>query len=200
MDLRSLSEEAPESQWRMPARDKVGAEQLQQVPSLGHCPDGVVRLAPPAPVGPTHAVAAATDSVVCGIGTDELEVLNHDGEAASIVEKFPGCFAAVLAHGSLARGRGWPATRARRISTRRLHGHSSNRWAIPGRGLDVAPRCAGSPGSERSRRRRALGAGHRGLEPNVLLTAGRSRNVTADTIQTSRPAGRPGGTSRAARC
>jgi hypothetical protein len=28
MDLRSLSEDAPESQWRDPLRDKVGAEQL----------------------------------------------------------------------------------------------------------------------------------------------------------------------------
>ena len=34
MDLRSLSEDAPESQWREPMRDKVGAEQLQQV---HHC-------------------------------------------------------------------------------------------------------------------------------------------------------------------
>jgi hypothetical protein len=34
MDLRSLSEDAPESQWRDPLRDKVGAEQLQQV---HHC-------------------------------------------------------------------------------------------------------------------------------------------------------------------
>ena len=34
MDLRSLSEDAPESQWREPMRDKVGAEQLQQA---HHC-------------------------------------------------------------------------------------------------------------------------------------------------------------------
>jgi hypothetical protein len=34
MDLRSLSEDAPQSQWREPLRDKVGAEQLQQV---HHC-------------------------------------------------------------------------------------------------------------------------------------------------------------------
>jgi hypothetical protein len=34
MDRRSLSEDAPESQWREPLRDKVGAEQLQQV---HHC-------------------------------------------------------------------------------------------------------------------------------------------------------------------
>jgi hypothetical protein len=44
-------------------------------------------------------VAAATGTVVCGIGTDGLEVLNHDGEAACVDEKFPGCSAAVLAHG-----------------------------------------------------------------------------------------------------
>jgi hypothetical protein len=34
MDLRSLSEDAPESQWTEPMRDKVGAEQLRQV---HHC-------------------------------------------------------------------------------------------------------------------------------------------------------------------
>jgi hypothetical protein len=34
MDLRSISEDAPEVPWREPLRDKVGAEQLQQV---HHC-------------------------------------------------------------------------------------------------------------------------------------------------------------------
>jgi hypothetical protein len=48
-------------------RDKVGAEQLQQMPSLGR-PDGVFRSARTASVGPTHGVAAATGTVVCGIG------------------------------------------------------------------------------------------------------------------------------------
>jgi hypothetical protein len=80
-------------------RDKVGAEQLQQVPSLGNRPDGVVRSARTAPVGPTHGVAAATGTVVCGIGRMGLEVRDDDGEAACVVEKWPGCFAAVLAHG-----------------------------------------------------------------------------------------------------
>jgi hypothetical protein len=34
-------------------RYMVGAEQLQQVPSLAHRPDGVFRVARTAPVGPT---------------------------------------------------------------------------------------------------------------------------------------------------
>jgi hypothetical protein len=33
-------------------RYKVGAEQVQQVPSLAHRPDGVFRVARSAPVGP----------------------------------------------------------------------------------------------------------------------------------------------------
>ena len=37
-------------------RYMVGAEQLQQVPSLAHRLDGVFRVARTAPVGPTHAV------------------------------------------------------------------------------------------------------------------------------------------------
>ncbi len=53
-------------------RYKVGAEQVEQIPSLAHRPDGVFRSARTAPVGPTHAVDAA---------------------------KCPGCFAAVVAHG-----------------------------------------------------------------------------------------------------
>jgi ketosteroid isomerase-like protein len=44
----------------VPMRYKVGAEQLQQVPSLAHRPDGVFRVARTAPVGPTHAVCAVT--------------------------------------------------------------------------------------------------------------------------------------------
>jgi hypothetical protein len=94
----------PRSQWRVPMRDRVGAEQLQQAPSPGPRADGVCRSARTAPVGPTHAVAAATGTAACGIGTDGLEVLNHDWEAACVVETCPGCFAAVLAHGYLARG------------------------------------------------------------------------------------------------
>ena len=48
-------------------RYKVGAEQLQQVPSLAYRPDGVFRVARTAPVGPTHAVCAVTGATVCGI-------------------------------------------------------------------------------------------------------------------------------------
>jgi hypothetical protein len=78
-------------------RYKVGAEQLQQVPSLVHRPDGSFRAGRTAPVGPTHAVCAITGATACGIKTDALEVLNEDWEAACFIEKCPGCFAAVAA-------------------------------------------------------------------------------------------------------
>jgi hypothetical protein len=77
-------------------RYKVGAEQLQQVPSLVHRPDGVFRAVRTAPVGPTHAVCAATGATVCGITAARLVVLDEDWEAACFVEKCPGCFAAVV--------------------------------------------------------------------------------------------------------
>ena len=78
-------------------RYKVGAEQLQHVPSLAHRPDTVFRVARTAPVGPTHAVCVVTGTVVCGTKTDRLEVLDQDWEAACFIEKCPGCFAAVAA-------------------------------------------------------------------------------------------------------
>ena len=81
-------------------RYKVGAEQVEQVPSLAHRPDGVFRLAGTSPVGPTHAVDAASGAVACGIKGHRLDVLDQDWEAAFFVEKCPGCFAAVVAHGS----------------------------------------------------------------------------------------------------
>lgn len=80
-------------------RYKVGAEDLERVPSFAHRPDGVFRSARTAPVGPTHAVDAATGTAACGIATHRLEVLDQDWEAALFVEKCPGCFAAVLAVG-----------------------------------------------------------------------------------------------------
>jgi hypothetical protein len=80
-------------------RYRVGAEQVEQVPSLAHRPDGVFRSARTAPVGPTHAVAATTGAVACGINAHGLQVLYQDWEAAFFVEKCPGCFAAVIAQG-----------------------------------------------------------------------------------------------------
>ena len=80
-------------------RYKVGAERLQQVPSLAYRPDGVFRVARTAPVGPTHAVCAVSGATVCGIDPEALEVLSEDWEAACFVEKCPGCFAAVTARG-----------------------------------------------------------------------------------------------------
>jgi hypothetical protein len=77
--------------------DKIGAEQLEQVRSMAHRPDGVFSEARTAPVGPTHAVDAATGHVACGITTDGLDVLDQDWEEAFFVDKCPGCFAAVVA-------------------------------------------------------------------------------------------------------
>jgi len=78
-------------------RYKVGAEQLERVPSLAHRPDGVFRVARTAPVGPTHAVDSATGAAACGIKAQSLDVLDQDWEEAFFVEKCPGCFAAVVA-------------------------------------------------------------------------------------------------------
>ena len=80
-------------------RYKVGAEQMEQIPSLAHRPDGVFRLARTAPVGPTHAVDATTGVVACGTKGHGLDVLDQDWEEAFFVEKCPGCFAAVVAQG-----------------------------------------------------------------------------------------------------
>jgi hypothetical protein len=74
----------------------VGAEQLEQVPSLAHRPDGVFRSTRTAAVGPTYAVDAATGAVACGIKTSGLVVLGQDWEEAFFVEKCPGCFAVVV--------------------------------------------------------------------------------------------------------
>jgi len=98
MDLDGMSEDAAGARTEgAQMRYRVGAEQLEQVLSLAHRPDGVFRSVRTAPVGPTHAVDAATDAVACGIKADGLDVLDHDWEEAFFVEKCPGCFAAVVA-------------------------------------------------------------------------------------------------------
>jgi hypothetical protein len=81
-------------------RYKVGAEQIQQVPSLAHRSNGVFRVARTASVGPTHAVCAMTGATVCGIKPEALAVLEEDWEAACFVEKCADCFATVTARGS----------------------------------------------------------------------------------------------------
>lgn len=86
-------------------RYKVGAEQVEHIPSLAHRPDGVFSSARTAAVGPTHAVDATSGVVACGITTDRLNVLEQDWEEAFFVEKCPGCFAAV-AQRSPGRGNG----------------------------------------------------------------------------------------------
>jgi hypothetical protein len=80
-------------------RYKVGAEQVEQVRPLAQRADGVFRSPRTVPVGPTHAVDAATGAVACGLKVDGLEVLDQDWEEAFFVEKCPGCFAAVLSRG-----------------------------------------------------------------------------------------------------
>ena len=80
-------------------RYKLGAEQLQQLPSLAHRPDGLFPVARTAPVGPTHAVCTVTGAPVCGVEAEALTVLNEDWEAAWFVEKCPDCFDAVAVRG-----------------------------------------------------------------------------------------------------
>jgi hypothetical protein len=95
--MGSSWEDAPAVEPGCSMRYKVGAEQLLQVPSLVHRPDTAFRVARTAPVGPTHAVSAATGDAVCGISTHRLEVLDQDWEVACFIEKCPGCFAALAA-------------------------------------------------------------------------------------------------------
>jgi hypothetical protein len=92
MDMGSSKEDAPAVPMGSAMRYNLGAEQLQQVPSLVHRPEA----ARTAPVGPTHAVCAATGAVACGIKADRLQVLDQDWETACFAEKCPGCFAAVV--------------------------------------------------------------------------------------------------------
>jgi hypothetical protein len=80
-------------------RYQVGAEALERVPSMAHRPDGRFRLTRTAPVGPTHAVATASDAAACGIPAHRLHLLDQDWEAALQVEKCPRCFSAVLVDG-----------------------------------------------------------------------------------------------------
>jgi len=79
-------------------RYKVGAEQLEQVPSMVRRPNGVFRSARITPIGPTHAVATASDATACGIPARRLHLLDQDWEA-SLIEKCPACFNAVLTDG-----------------------------------------------------------------------------------------------------
>jgi hypothetical protein len=80
-------------------RYKIGAEQLEQVPSLVHRPDTPFRVAKTAPVGPTHAVSAVTGATVCGVSREALVVVvvvDEDWEAACFIEKCAACFASVV--------------------------------------------------------------------------------------------------------
>src|SRR6266508_4389126 len=187
MDMRSISEDAPEV-------PMAGAYALQ-----GRCraaPAGAITGQPSGWGGQVGQDRPGRSTIwpprpapyICGIGMDGLEVRNDDGEAACVVARCPGCFAG----GSRPRLAGprlrWPASRARRISTRRLLGARQQPLATPRRAWMLRQVCAwGGPS--------ALGeAGARGRtpdqEPNVLLAAAGSANLTAEAIHASQPAGR----------
>ena len=78
----------PRSQTGVPMRYKVGAEQVQRVPSLAHRPDRVFGVARTAPVGPTHAVCATTGATVCGIEAAAVLVKTRGeiGHAAKLID------------------------------------------------------------------------------------------------------------------
>jgi hypothetical protein len=77
-------------------RYKLGAEQIQEVPSLVHRPNEVFRAARTG--RPNRCRVRLHRGTVCGVGTDTLQMLDEDWEAACFVEKCPDCFAAVAAH------------------------------------------------------------------------------------------------------
>jgi hypothetical protein len=56
-------------------RDKIGAGQLEQAPSLTRRPNGVFRSARTTPAGPTHAVDAT--AAACGVTVHRLDALDQ---------------------------------------------------------------------------------------------------------------------------
>ena len=55
-------------------RYKIGAEQLEQVPSLARRPNSVFRSARTTPVDSARSVDATTGAVACGVTVHRLEV------------------------------------------------------------------------------------------------------------------------------
>jgi hypothetical protein len=67
VDLARGREDAPAiPRGGLPMRYKVGAEQLQQVPTLLHRPDTAFRASRVAPAGPTHVVSTRTGEPPAG--------------------------------------------------------------------------------------------------------------------------------------
>ncbi len=111
---------------------------------------------------------------ICGIGADGLEVRNDDGEAACVVEKCPG----------------WVA----RFASQAVQ-HPSAAWGMAATVGDTSARLDATPGVRLGAARAPSGESDaRGRtpdqEPNVLLAAAASANVTAEAIHASQPAGR----------
>jgi hypothetical protein len=196
MDGRSTAEEAPEVPMDGAYRDKVGAEQLQQVPP-GDTPRSVgVQVGQDRPGRPNPCRGRRHRHLVCGIGIDGVECATTMGNQRALRGAL-----AVSPRSSPAAG--WPTllvvrSRARRISTRRL-GPGSNRLETSARS-GVGPGCAGGRGPEHLRGE----VGARGRTPKSgtqpPATAAASAKVTAQAIHASRPAGRHDGPCRPARC
>jgi hypothetical protein len=107
-------------------RYKVGAEQLQQVPTLLHRPDTAFRANRTAPAGPTHAVSTRTGEGTCGIKAEGLEVLDQDWEEAFFVEN-SWVFRRRPGRRSRRAGSSWPPM----TSWRRRSGAATSDVVIP---------------------------------------------------------------------
>jgi hypothetical protein len=64
-------------------RNEIGAEQLEQAPSLAHRLNGVFPSARTTPVGPTHAVDATTGAAACRVTVHRLDVLDQLDQQAT---------------------------------------------------------------------------------------------------------------------
>ena len=189
MDLRSLSEEAPESQWSVPMGDRVGAEQLQQVPSHGNRPVGCSgRPGPPRSVQPM-AWPPRLAPYICGIGTDGLRCATTIGRrrawlrsSLAVCQRFSPTASWPEADGGPFRAPGGSAPVGCLCTAAPV--------ATPRRAWMLRLVCAWCAAPS------ALGeAGARGRtpdqEPNILLAAAAMEaNVTAETIHTSQAASR----------
>jgi hypothetical protein len=101
VDLARGREDAPAiPRGGLPMRYKVGAEQLQQVPTPPPSPRHRLPGQSSCPGRPDPRGLDQDRRAACGITAEGLEVLDQDWEQAFFVEKCPGCFAAVLAGAS----------------------------------------------------------------------------------------------------
>jgi len=99
MDMLGISQDAAGSDRGGRMRYKVGAEQLEQVPSLAHRPDGVFRSAgPPRSAQPMRWTRRPVPSPA-GARSTGSTCWTTTGKRRSLPRSAPGCFAAAVAHG-----------------------------------------------------------------------------------------------------